>query len=50
MLIAVLYVGCGPASLNALVRKAIAKQINPARIRAGDMRGSIALIADEFQY
>lgn len=42
--------GCGPTPLNALVRKAIAAQINPARVRKGDMRGSISLVADEFNY
>jgi hypothetical protein len=41
---------CGPTPLNALVRKAIAAQINPARIRRGDMRGMISLVADEFNY
>lgn len=41
---------CGPISLNAVVRKAIASQINPARIRRGDMRGSISLVSEEFEY
>ncbi|KAF9242136.1 hypothetical protein BU15DRAFT_87038 [Melanogaster broomeanus] len=41
---------CGPASLNAMVRKIIAAQIDPARIRRGDMRGSIALVSEEFEY
>ncbi|KAI0065366.1 hypothetical protein BV25DRAFT_1776687, partial [Artomyces pyxidatus] len=41
---------CGPAALNAVVRKAIAAQIDPARIRRGDMSGSISLVAEEFSY
>ncbi|CAL1704471.1 unnamed protein product [Somion occarium] len=42
--------GCGPTSLNALMRKSIAAQIDPARIRRGDMRGHIALVAEDFEY
>ena len=42
--------GCGPTGLNAMVRKAVAAQIDPARIRLGDMRGSIALVAEDFEY
>ncbi|TCD71873.1 hypothetical protein EIP91_000005 [Steccherinum ochraceum] len=41
---------CGPTSLNAMMRKHIAAQINPERIRQGDMRGSIALVAEDFEY
>ncbi|KIJ68920.1 hypothetical protein HYDPIDRAFT_79795 [Hydnomerulius pinastri MD-312] len=41
---------CGPTSLNAMVRKIIAAQIDPSRIRQGDMRGSIALVSEEFEY
>ena len=37
-------------SLNAMVRKIVAAQIDPGRIRRGDMRGSIALISEEFEY
>jgi hypothetical protein len=32
------------------MRKTIAAQIKPVRIRRGDMRGSITLVADEFNY
>ncbi|KAH7914687.1 hypothetical protein BJ138DRAFT_999553 [Hygrophoropsis aurantiaca] len=41
---------CGPTSLNAVVRKIIAAQIDPSRLRRGDMRGSIALVSEEFEY
>jgi len=41
---------CGPTSLNAMVRKTIASQIDPARIRKGDLRGSVALVSEEFEY
>ena len=42
--------GCGPTGLNAMVRKTVAAQIDPERIRQGDMRGSIALVAEDFEY
>jgi hypothetical protein len=42
--------GCGPTSLDALVRKIIAAKIDPARIRRGDMRGMITLVSEEFEY
>ncbi|KAI0797925.1 hypothetical protein C8Q75DRAFT_708957 [Abortiporus biennis] len=41
---------CGPTSLNAMIRKSIAAQINPERIRLGDMRGSIALVSEDFSW
>ena len=40
------WVGCGPTSLNVLVRKLVAAQIDPAKIRKGDMRGQISLISE----
>ena len=42
--------GCGPTSLNALVRKIVAARIDPARVRTGDLRGSITLISEDFDY
>lgn len=41
---------CGPASLNAMVRKEIAKQIDPAKLRRGDMSGFIDLVSEEFDF
>ncbi|KAF8447432.1 hypothetical protein L210DRAFT_3391034 [Boletus edulis BED1] len=41
---------CGPTSLNAMVRKIVAAQIDPGRVRKGDMRGSITLVSEEFEY
>ncbi|KAG1905591.1 uncharacterized protein F5891DRAFT_1125682 [Suillus fuscotomentosus] len=41
---------CGPTSLNVMVRKIIAEQIDPGRVWRGDMRGSISLISEEFEY
>ncbi|OBZ75154.1 Respiratory burst oxidase D [Grifola frondosa] len=41
---------CGPTSLDALMRKTIAAQIDPARVARGDMRGSIALVSEDFAY
>jgi len=41
---------CGPATLNAVVRKAVAAQINPSRIQRGDYGGSIDLVVEDFSY
>ncbi|TFY64032.1 hypothetical protein EVJ58_g2892 [Rhodofomes roseus] len=41
---------CGPVTLNAVVRKIIAAQIDPGRIRRGDMSGYITLISEDFDY
>ncbi|KAJ4000746.1 hypothetical protein F5050DRAFT_1728597 [Lentinula boryana] len=41
---------CGPSSFNAMVRKAIAFEISPARIRRGDRRGHIDLVSEEFEF
>ncbi|KAG6370098.1 hypothetical protein JVT61DRAFT_12504 [Boletus reticuloceps] len=41
---------CGPTSLNAMVRKIVTAQIDPGRVRKGDMRGSITLVSEEFEY
>jgi hypothetical protein len=41
-------VGCGPTSMIAILKKAVAAQINPSRIRRGDMRGSITLITEDW--
>lgn len=37
-------------SLNVVMRNAIASQINPSRIRRGDMRGHISFVSEEFSY
>jgi hypothetical protein len=42
--------GCGPTTLNAVVRKAVAAQIDPSRMRQGDKSGSIDLVVEEFGY
>jgi len=41
---------CGPATLNAVVRKAVAAQISPERIRRGDYGGWIDLVVEDFSY
>ncbi|KAI1795794.1 hypothetical protein LXA43DRAFT_1163671 [Ganoderma leucocontextum] len=41
---------CGPTSLDAVMRKVVAAQIDPQKVRRGDMRGSIALFSEEFSY
>ena len=42
--------GCGPATLNAVVRKAVAAQISPERIGRGDYGGWIDLVVEDFSY
>lgn len=44
------FAGCGPTSLDAVMRKVVAAQIDPQKVRRGDMRGSIALFSEEFSY
>ncbi|KAI0306451.1 hypothetical protein B0F90DRAFT_1808149 [Multifurca ochricompacta] len=41
---------CGPTTLNAVVRKVVAAQIDPSRIKRGDKSGSIELVAEDFAY
>ncbi|TBU35891.1 hypothetical protein BD311DRAFT_708390 [Dichomitus squalens] len=41
---------CGPTSLDAMIRKIVAAQIDPQKVKRGDMRGSIALFSEEFSY
>ncbi|TRM56221.1 hypothetical protein BD626DRAFT_551656 [Schizophyllum amplum] len=41
---------CGPTSLSAMVRKAVADQIRPDRVRKGDPRGMIELHTEDFGY
>jgi len=33
-----------------MIRKAVAEEISPARIRAGDRRGYVELISEEFDF
>ena len=42
--------GCGPTSLNALMRKVVAAKIDPKRIMKGDMRGYIDFMCEDFDY
>jgi len=44
------FVGCGPTSLSASIRKVVAAQIDPLKIKAGDMRGYISCVTEEFEY
>ncbi|KAF9644193.1 hypothetical protein BDM02DRAFT_3122293 [Thelephora ganbajun] len=41
---------CGPTSLSASIRKIVAAQIDPSKIKVGDMRGYISCITEEFEY
>ncbi|KAF8495630.1 hypothetical protein JB92DRAFT_2606857, partial [Gautieria morchelliformis] len=40
---------CGPTSLNAMVRKSVAAQINPSRLFRGD-QPSITLVSEDFEW
>lgn len=44
------FTGCGPTSLNAVVRKVVAAQISPRRVLKGDMRGVISLVTEDFEW
>lgn len=44
------FIGCGPTSLSASIRKIVAAQIDPLKIKAGDMRGYISCVTEEFEY
>jgi len=46
----IFFEGCGPATLNAVVRKAVATQIDPSRLRMGDKSGSIDVVVEEFGF
>ncbi|KIY61737.1 hypothetical protein CYLTODRAFT_495084 [Cylindrobasidium torrendii FP15055 ss-10] len=41
---------CGPSSYSAMVRRAVAMQIDPQRLRKGDRRGHVDLVSEEFEY
>jgi hypothetical protein len=41
---------CGPTQLSASIRKAVAAQIDPAKIKKGDKRGLITCVTEEFEY
>jgi len=41
---------CGPTQLSASIRKIVAAQIDPAKIRKGDKTGYIACVTEEFEY
>ncbi|VDB82989.1 unnamed protein product [Peniophora sp. CBMAI 1063] len=41
---------CGPTTLNAVVRKTVAAQIDPEKVRSGDLSGLISLVAEDYEY
>lgn len=41
--------GCGPTSLNEMVRKAISAEIDPSRIFRGNHRRYVELVSEEFE-
>ena len=44
------FTGCGPTSLSASIRKIVAAQIDPHKIKTGDLTGHISCITEEFEY
>jgi len=49
IILSLYFLGCGPTSLNALVREVVSNQINP-HSQDQDGRGHVALISEEFEY
>lgn len=43
-------IGCGPASLNTLVRECVVAQINLGCVWKEGGRGHISFVAEEFDY
>lgn len=41
---------CGPTQLSASIRKYVAAQIDPIKIKKGDMTGYITCVTEEFEY
>jgi len=41
---------CGPTQLTATIRKIVAAQIDPAKLKAGDTTGHISCVTEEFEY
>lgn len=42
--------GCGPASLDVMVREAVASEIDPGRVRRGEHVGYAELVSEAFEY
>ena len=40
--------GCGPASFNAMVRKAVGTEIDPKKAKEG--KGYIELVTEDFEF
>ena len=45
-----LVASCGPTSLGAVLKSIASKHINPARVRAGDLRGHVNLATESFDW
>lgn len=46
----IMVAGCGPANLSALLRRIVAKHIDPAKARRGDKSGQINLCMESFEW
>ncbi|CAO1614291.1 unnamed protein product [Parajaminaea phylloscopi] len=46
----VMVAGCGPTNLGALLRRIVAKHIDPAKARKGDKSGQINLCIESFEW
>ncbi|KAF9264657.1 hypothetical protein L218DRAFT_925072 [Marasmius fiardii PR-910] len=41
---------CGPSSFNAMVRKAVASEIDPQKVKQGDRKGYVELVTEDFEF
>lgn len=45
----ILVASCGPGSLATVLKSIVAKQVNPERVRKGDMRGMINIVTESYE-
>lgn len=45
----ILVASCGPGSLATVLKSVVAKQVDPERVRKGDMRGMINIVTESYE-
>jgi len=45
-----LVAGCGPKSLDIVLRSIVSKQIDPKKVRKGDERGVVNVVSECFEW
>ena len=45
-----LVAGCGPKSLDIVLRSIVSKQIDPKKVRSGDTRGVVNVVSECFEW